>query len=30
VRRYGQLEQFKNPADREHLLEGMRMAGLPE
>jgi tetratricopeptide (TPR) repeat protein len=30
VSRYGQLEQFKNPADREHLLEGMRMAGLPE
>jgi TolB-like protein/Tfp pilus assembly protein PilF len=30
VRRYGEIEWFKNPADHEHLLDGMRMAGLPE
>jgi TolB-like protein/Tfp pilus assembly protein PilF len=30
VRRYGEIEWFKSPADHEHLLEGMRMAGLPE
>lgn len=30
VRRYGQLEWFKNPADHEHLLDGMRKAGLPD
>jgi len=30
VSRYGQIEQFKNPADLDHLLDGMRKAGLPE
>jgi hypothetical protein len=27
---YAKQEHYKNPADRDHLLEGMRMAGLPE
>jgi hypothetical protein len=28
--RYAQIERFKNPADLEHLLDGMRKAGLPQ
>lgn len=30
VRRYGQVERFKNPADHEHLLDWMRKSALPE
>ncbi len=30
VSRWGPIERFKNPADHEHLLEGLRKAGLPE
>jgi len=30
IRAYAKLEVYKNPADRDHLLEGMRKAGLPE
>jgi TolB-like protein/Tfp pilus assembly protein PilF len=30
IRAYAKQEPYKNPADRDHLLEGMRIAGLPE
>jgi TolB-like protein len=30
IRAYAKQEPYKNPADRHHLLEGMRIAGLPE
>ena len=30
IRAYAKQEPYKNPADRDHLLEGMRRAGLPE
>jgi tetratricopeptide (TPR) repeat protein len=30
IRVYAKQEVYKNPADRDHLLEGMRKAGLPE
>ncbi len=30
IRAYAKQEPYKNPADRDHLLEGMRKAGLPE
>ena len=30
IRAYAKQEPYKDPADRDHLLEGMRIAGLPE
>ena len=27
---HGQIHRYRNPADREHILDGLRKAGLPE